>query len=62
MVELLASVVNLDKPGHFIHWSVIQLSLANLIVILLMVFVFLLAILVPFPKPHRRERANEERS
>ena len=61
MAWLLASVVNLDKPGYFIHWSVIQLSLANLIVILLMVLVFAAALVVPFPKPHDRERAREDR-
>ena len=30
-------VVNLDKPGHYVHWWVIQLSVANLVVIGLMV-------------------------
>jgi hypothetical protein len=58
---LLATVVNLDKPGHFIHWWVIQLSLANLIVIVLMVVVFVLALVVPFPKPRERNRVKEER-
>jgi uncharacterized iron-regulated membrane protein len=47
---LLASLVNLNRPGHYIHWGFIQLSLANLIVILLMVIVFVLAIVLPFPR------------
>jgi len=62
LAGVLASVVNLDKPGHYIHWWVIQLSVANLVVIALMVFVFLLALVVPFPKPHDREPADGERS
>jgi hypothetical protein len=43
------SIVNLDKPGHYIHWHFIQISVANLIVIGSMVVVFLLAVLIPFP-------------
>jgi hypothetical protein len=48
--DLLASLVNLDHPGHYIHWGFIQISVANLIVILLMVLVFVLAIALPFPR------------
>ncbi len=62
MVGVLASVVNLDEPGHYVHWWVIQLSLANLVVIVLMVCVFLLAIVVAFPKPHDREQVDGEES
>ena len=62
MAGVLASVVNLDRPGHFIHWWVIQLSLANLLVIAAMVLVFVLALVVPFPKPRAQERVNEDRS
>jgi hypothetical protein len=46
----LAAAVNLNKPPYYIHWGVIQLSLANLIVIVLMLVVFVLALIVPFPK------------
>jgi hypothetical protein len=48
--RLVASAVNLNKPPYYIHWGVIQLSLANLIVIALMLVVFALALIVPFPK------------
>ena len=47
---ITASAINLDRPGHYIHLGVIQLSVANLVVILLMVVVFFLAILLPVPK------------
>lgn len=53
---LLAALVNLNGPGHYIHWGFIQISVANLVVILLMVAVFILAILLPFP---RRKDPNE---
>ncbi len=60
LAGVLASVVNLDKPGHYVHWWVIQLSVANLVVIALMVAVFILALVVPFPKPHDREHIDGE--
>jgi hypothetical protein len=39
----------LGGHAHFLHWGVIQLSVANFVVIVAMLLVFLLAILVPFP-------------
>ncbi len=51
---LLAAPVNLDHPGHYVHWGVIQISVANLVVIAVMVVVFVLALLLPFPKGRRR--------
>jgi hypothetical protein len=47
---LLAALINLNGPGHYVHWGFIQISVANLVVILLMVAVFILAILLPFPR------------
>ena len=34
---------------HFLHAGVVQISLANLIVIVAMVVVFVLALVLPFP-------------
>lgn len=45
-----AAPINLDHPGHVISWGVIQITLANLIVIVLMLLVFALALYLPFPK------------
>lgn len=42
----------LGGRAHFLHWGVVQISLANLVVILLMLLVFTLAVLVPFPHAH----------
>ncbi len=46
--RLVGSLVNLNHPGHYVHWGFIQLSVANLVVIGLMVIVFVAAILIPF--------------
>ena len=48
MSRLVGSLVNLNHPGHYVHWGFIQLSVANLILIGLMVVVFVAAILIPF--------------
>jgi hypothetical protein len=58
LASVLASLVNLDKPGHYVHWWVIQLSVANLVVVALMVVVFVLALVVPFPKPDDGEHVD----
>jgi hypothetical protein len=49
MPHVLASLVNLNHPGRYVHWGFIQMSLANLLVIALMLVVFILAIVLPFP-------------
>ena len=52
---LLAALVNLGGSGRYVHWGFIQISVANLVVILLMILVFLLAILLPFPRHKERD-------
>ncbi len=47
---LLASPVNLNHPGHYLHWGVIQVSYANLVVVATMLVLFALALVLPFPK------------
>jgi len=44
----------MDQPGYYLHWGVIQISLANLVVIGLMLIVFVLALVLPFPGRRRR--------
>ncbi len=51
---LLAAPVNLNHPGHYLRLGVIQISVANLVVILVMIAVFVAALLVPFPKGRAR--------
>jgi hypothetical protein len=51
----LAAPVNLNQPGHYLNWGVIQISVANLVVIGIMVVVFVAALLLPFPKGRGRK-------
>jgi hypothetical protein len=46
--------------GHFLRWGVIQISLANLVVIALMLIIFALALVLPFPGAERDVRAEED--
>jgi hypothetical protein len=50
-----AAPVDLNGPGHYLNWGVIQLSVANLVVIAVMLVVFLAALLLPFPKGRGRK-------
>jgi hypothetical protein len=54
-MPLLADAIDLNGPGHYVHWGVIQISVANLVVIGVMIVLFLLAIFLPFPG-RRRDR------
>jgi hypothetical protein len=47
---ILGAVFDLNSPAHYVHWHFFQMSVANVVVILLMIAVFILAILLPFPK------------
>ena len=46
--------ISLNHPGRYVHWGVVQISVANLVVVLLMVVVFFAAMLLPFPGTSRR--------
>ncbi len=48
-----AGLIPMDGVGPYLHWGVIQISVANLVVILLMVAVFVLALFLPFPGGRR---------
>ena len=51
----------LGGPAHFLHWGVIQISVANVVVIGLMVLVFVLAILIPMPHSADDSRTEANR-
>ncbi|MBO0816773.1 MAG: hypothetical protein J2P30_16740, partial [Actinobacteria bacterium] len=42
--------IDLNHPGTYLHWSIFEISVANLIVIAVMVAVFGAALLLPFPR------------
>lgn len=51
-----AALIPLDHLGHYIQWHVIDISVANLTVIILMIATFVAALLLPFPgRRHRKE-------
>jgi len=50
-----------EGPGRYISWGVIQISVANLTIIVAMIVVFVLALVVPFPSGHGEEADQERR-
>ena len=40
--------------GRYVHWGVVSISVANLLIVVIMLVVFVLALLLPFP----HERAS----
>ncbi len=57
---MIAASGLLSKPAYFLHWGVIQISLANFLVIVAMIVVFVLALVLPFP--HGRQDVEEQRT
>jgi hypothetical protein len=51
---LAPAVFNLDHPARYVHWHFFQMSVANVVVILLMILVFIAAITLPFPGRSRQ--------
>ncbi len=59
-----ALAINLNQPGSFVHWSIFDITVANLVLIGVMVVIFGAALLVPFPRgsgASRRPRPAELR-
>ena len=48
--SVFASPLDLTRPGHYLTWGVLQISVANLVVVAIMFGLFVLALVVPFPK------------
>jgi Cytochrome b(N-terminal)/b6/petB len=49
--------INLNSPSALLHWSIFQVTVANLVLIAVMVVIFGAALLLPFPHGHRDEPA-----
>ncbi|HET6868291.1 MAG TPA: hypothetical protein VFH80_20415 [Solirubrobacteraceae bacterium] len=45
----MAAIVNLNHHASYVHWHFFQMSVSNVVVIVLMLIVFVVAILAPFP-------------
>jgi hypothetical protein len=55
---VLGAVFNLNHPAKVVHWHFFQMSVANIVVIVLMFIVFFAAILLPFPGAAERRAAR----
>jgi hypothetical protein len=55
MFGRFGAIFPLNSPGHYIQWHIIQISVANLVVIVLMVVTFIVALFAPFPGRKRRK-------
>ena len=47
------AAIDLNQPGTYLHWSIFEISVANLVVIAVMVAIFGAALLLPFPHRNR---------
>src|SRR5215470_12422367 len=47
------AAVDLNQPGSYVHWSIFDVSVANLVLIAVMVVIFGAALVLPFPGRHR---------
>ena len=50
---VFGAVFDLSHEAEYLHWHFFQMSVPNVIVILLMIVVFVAAIAIPFPKRER---------
>ena len=60
-----AAVIDLNHPDHYLHWSFILISVANLVVIAVMLALFVAALALPFmrsrtlaPETHADDHAD----
>src|SRR5215469_6040378 len=51
------AAIDLNQPGTYLHWSIFEVSVANLVLIAVMVVIFGAALLLPFPGRHRTDPA-----
>jgi hypothetical protein len=51
----LTMVAGLGGSAHYLTWGWVQISVPNLVVIVLMIVLFVLALLLPFPKGRDEE-------
>ena len=52
----MAAIFNLNHPPHTVHWHFFQMSVSNVVVIVLMLVVFAAALFIPFPGARAAER------
>jgi hypothetical protein len=52
-----ALAINMNQPASFVHWSIFDVTVANLVLIAVMVVIFGAALLLPFPRGDGEELA-----
>jgi hypothetical protein len=50
---MFGALFDLNNPARYVHWHFFQMSVANVVVIVLMIVVFVAAITLPFPTRNR---------
>ena len=50
--------INMNQPATFVHWSIFDVTVANLVLVAVMVAIFGAALLLPFPKGRLVEAAT----
>ncbi|HEY2650493.1 MAG TPA: hypothetical protein VGI50_01140 [Solirubrobacteraceae bacterium] len=54
----MAAVFNLNHHAPYVHWHFFQMSVSNVVVIVVMFVVFAVAILAPFPAPRAHKGSS----
>jgi hypothetical protein len=54
---MLGAIFNLNHHASYVHWHFFEMSVPNVVVIVLMLIVFAVAILAPFPG-HRTRNSS----
>jgi Cytochrome b(N-terminal)/b6/petB len=54
---LRSLAIDINQPSTLLHWSIFEVTVANLVLIAVMVVIFGAALLLPFPRGHRQEVA-----
>jgi hypothetical protein len=52
--------IDLNQPGSYVHWSIFNVSVANLVLIAVMVVIFGVALMLPFPHAGHIEPAADD--
>jgi hypothetical protein len=52
--------IDLNSPGSYMHWSIFDISVANLVLIAVMVVIFGAALLLPFPGRYKTPATTED--
>jgi hypothetical protein len=55
VLQMLAAIFNLNGRAGYAHWHFFEMSVPNIVVIVLALVIFALALFAPFPGNSRRK-------